>query len=519
MSVTNIGNLSQLINWCKSPSGTGQLTANIFINSTWTANNNFPTNSNLANIASGIIFDGKGYTLTIDTQNYYNTTFNNTFSGLFQITGGIVKNVNITSNGTTDEEKSIRLLLGNRGDPIYFPVMRNGGLVCNNTFGVNILGTFSNVSVTNFVLTQTSTSILCGTTSKFFQINVNFCQFGTKDFPILLNAHATACITHTASGSGYDTETTSFFGSISNCVFYTKYNGSSSQPSSPVINQVSGCTISNSALYQQYTGSIGTVGGFVGQVARSCTIRNCLSYFYRSNSASPFFKGSFVGKVNAYCTLNIQDSYSLPNSSNSLPAIWEISKPEATRIDVMDETFYINPEPGWTTVNLINVAGFGDLTQIPTGNVINDWTYNNSSRGTLPAGTPYQTGVLINKTNCFQNYSISTPNTQEPILSFNNTIWNKSITPPILKNLIFPPFNLPLSLPSFYGDFYIRTGVKYTPVVSWPSPVATIGYSLPLDWAQFNATFKTTLGDDIPGGVYTNPNIGTILPLGNNQPL
>jgi hypothetical protein len=153
MSVTNIGNLNQLITWCKSPSGTGQLTANITIDSTWTSSSNFPTNNNLANLRSGIIFDGKGFTLTIDTKNYYSIAYNNFFSGLFQINGGILRNVTITSNGTTDQEKCIRIYLGNRGD-IYNRVYRNGGLILNNIYSGSITGSILNVSVKNFILTQ-----------------------------------------------------------------------------------------------------------------------------------------------------------------------------------------------------------------------------------------------------------------------------------------------------------------------------------------------------------------------------
>lgn len=246
MATTLIGNVTQLRNWLNSPSGTGQLTADITITvTTWT----IPSGT----LTAGIVLDGNSKTIFLE-----NTTGSgySGWPGLLKINGGTVKNLRMSGsslNNAPISPSSLNTYFTNYVEPStvanYDTVFFDGCVANYLYFYANI----DNVSVFG---------------SYYMSVNLTNCQLGrSKTDPMVLN------------GGQYSGFAMCNYGSfnITNCVFYTRVNGGND------VGIVSGIfssgTVSNCIMYM-YVENYGTFCAvmFGGRGLGNITVTNCYQF-------------------------------------------------------------------------------------------------------------------------------------------------------------------------------------------------------------------------------------------------
>ena len=359
---TLISNVTELTNWLNSPSGTGQLTANITINATtWT----IPAGI----LTAGMILDGNGKIIFLE-----NTTGSNygSWPGLLKMNGGTIQNLKMS--GSTSNNAAISPSENN----CYFTNYYTNGTTANYDT------VFFDGCVSNYLYLYGNIDVASVFGARTAQVNLNNCQMGrSKTDPMVKSGGSFA-----GMALGLNTFT------ITNCVFYGRVNGGS---------------------------DIGVISG----IQSSGTISNCITYMYVSNYGTycaVMFGARLLGNITVTNCYQFIDwgissySYALPIMITSENTGVYTMNNSYTLINLVGSGSFASGNPvinlsTGSTSNFTNVAYTGGFNYA-AGGTINLTNCMN----TYTSSTPNSTEPI----NSF-SASIWDKTVTPPTLKFNNT--------------------------------------------------------------------------------------------------
>ena len=439
---TLISNVSELTAWLNSPSGTGQLTADITINvRIWTI-------EATPILTSGMILDGNYYTIFLE--NTITADFN--FSGILKLNGGTVQNLKIS--GSPANNFDIRINSGNSYLTRTYDTSQKTGTLNNVWFD----GCDANRLSQRNAASPQNISVF----GRLYNYTITNCQIGRDiNNPYFFKSGPFSGI---MCGGNCNLN-------VSNSVIFASINGG------PDIGAF--CSIFSTGSISRCIVmlTLNTVGGYCsafigGRNQGNWTVTDCYTYIKWGINAGGDTPAIYLNEYTSGNTLTVQNNYILIDLIGSGSF--------ATQPVLVKNVIETNG-----TVNLTNVAYTGSF--------------------------PYTSGSLfLNVTNCIQNYTSITPNTNQPIASFSGVTWNKTYTPPLLAFNSITPWQ---SINTSYDNPNSLNFTSIDPVITWnPSP-STLLYPSPLTTKQLNATANVA-------GTFTyNPTLGTILNIGASQTL
>lgn len=402
MSTTLITTQAQLQAWANSPSGTGQLQNDITVDvTTWTAPNGSVSTSR---IDAGVVFDGNGKTIFLANPN----TTQKTFSGMFRLNGGTIQNFKLSTTYTTSSTN------GNiRPQPESSFILATNLFVTFPGLSGTITGVWVDGCRDNKLYTGSATygplqvpgSTVIGASNGMSPstIAITNCQIGrSKDNPYVIETDSTntnASILRTASGN------------ISDCVIFVEtVNGTSSKS---------------------------TFIGILHSFYRGACTRTI--FYWKNSSAQPdntdlTATGASGITRTPVSTSSVSDSYIFVdwNQTSSFRSSIISGEKSSGSLFPMGTTGGITLSNVYVLVNLVNGNTFS------SGGPYMFWgeptsTFNVTNVAYPSSVTIAQDSTGFTTSNLNGTYTASTSNTTEPINSFSNTTWNKTVQPPLLS--------------------------------------------------------------------------------------
>lgn len=375
-------------------------------------------------IPAGVEFDGGFKTITLS-----NTTGSEKRCyGLFGLDGGTIKNFKLTANGNSTAATRIR------------PYASSSILIRRNQT-IFRSGTISNVFIdacrANGFYCYEPTINLGNSYDRSYLVaygphkyTINDCQFGrSKDDPYAIEMNSSRTF-----GCGVLCQDMCQ-ANLNRCVFFIETVGTYSSPSFS-----------------------GILGGAWGMQTPACSANQIIVYWKNQLKATTAANNNYICPIARASGANA----SLNNSYIYID--WDVT-PNGRQSVCFGR---YDSAPGcptasnvYVTLNVLNgntiasglepVFLYTTLAKTITNIAIPSNTVFNQLLGSSP----------LTLTNCMNTYSTSTPNTDEPIASFSNTVWNKTVQPPLLAFNSTTPWdstNAVYDSPNYLTAFPVTSG-------------------------------------------------------------